>query len=241
MKKYAKEFRISTAPQRSPKWYEERAGIPSASGLGALFETLKDGFTPSARSREYRKQLAFERKFKTVYEKFETKAMRDGKAFEDFAKMVYEKDTGNKVDEAFSFISDWFVATPDGIVIEAIPIDKKASKIQRGLLECKIVGDATFMEMLEEGMPLDHELQTQGQLLGTGFDWVDYIVVNVKTKAYFIRREYRNNKLIQRIYDRLHEPLELPELNTDHVKMFDENLLKEFLATESNPKGELPF
>ena len=223
MKKYAKEFTISTAEQRSPQWYKERAGIPSASGLGFLFDTLKDGYTPSAKAKKYLKQLAFERKFGVTFENFVTKAMADGTFFEDFAKMVYVKKTKNILSEAYSSISPWFVATPDGNVF-----DVKLRKY--GGLECKIVGDATFMQLMEEGIPINHELQTQSQMMARGWDWVDYIVVNLKTRAYFILRVPRNNKLIKRIYERLHQPLDLPILKDVGVEQFDDNLLREFMG-----------
>lgn len=222
MKKYAKEFRVSTAEQRSPEWYKERAGIPSASGLGFLFDTLKDGYTPSAKAKKYLRQLAYERKFGVTYENFTTKAMDDGVFYEDFAKAVYEKDTGFTLEPATSYVSDWFVATPDAHVT-----DKSGKK---GLLECKVVGDATFMELIEGGIPVEHELQVQSQMMATGTDWVDYIVVNLKTKSYFIKRIKRNNKLIQRIYERLHEPLDLPEMNSAGVKQFGQELLAEFMG-----------
>lgn len=223
MKKYAKEFTISTAEQRSPEWFKERAGIPSASGLGFLFDVLKDGYTPSAKAKKYLRQLAFERKFGVTFEMFQTKAMADGTFFEDFAKMVYTKETGNALYESFSYVASWFIATPDAQVFD-FGLGKK------GGLECKIVGDKTFMTMMEEGAPVEHELQTQGQMLASGWDWVDYIVVNLKTRAYFIQRVYRNNVLIKRIYERLHQPLDLPELKDVGVKQFDENLLREFMG-----------
>ena len=244
MKRYAKEFRISDAPQRSPQWYKERAGIPSASGLGFLFDVLKDGYTPSARAKKYLRQLAFERKFGVPFEMFQTKAMADGTFFEDFAKMVYTRDTGNELAEAFSYISPWFVATPDALVLKTLEQPKtdniarpRAPKVVQGGLECKIVGDKTFMSLMEDGISVDHELQTQGQMLATGWDWVDYIVVNLKTRAYFVQRVPRNNKLIKRIYERLHEPLDLPELKDVGVKQFDDNLLQGFM-TGNNLKEE---
>ena len=230
MKKYAKEFRISTAEQRSPEWYKERAGIPSASGLGFLFDTLKDGYTPSAKAKKYLRQLAYERKFGVTYDNYVSKPMEDGVFYEDFAKAIYFKDTGNALEPATSYVSDWFIATPDAHVID------KSGK--RGLLECKVVRDATFMELMEEGIPVEHELQVQGQLMATGADWVDYIVVNIKTKSYFIKRIHRNNKLIQRIYDRLHEPLDLPELDGAGVKKFDEEMLSNFMSGEAEEPRE---
>lgn len=221
MKRYAKEFRLSTEPQRSAKWFAERAGKPSASGLAFLFDTLKDGYTPSSKAKKYLRQLAFERKFNTVFENFQTKAMKDGILFEDFAKMVYMRDTGNSLEPIGSYISDWFVATPDARVISSDGI---------GLLECKVVGDATFMELSEGGIPIEHERQTQAQMMASGDDWVDYIVVNLKTRAYFIQRIYRNNKLIKRIYERLHEPLDLPKLSDVGVKQFEEGMLQEYMT-----------
>lgn len=232
MKKYSKEFHISEHEQRSPGWFKERAGIPSASGLAFLFDTLKDGFTPSSKAKKYLKQLAFERKFKTVFENFQTKAMKDGVFFEDFAKEVYQKETGNQLEEAFSYVSDWFIATPDAHVTESKTDDK-------GLLECKIVGDATFMTAMEEGMSIEHERQTQSQLMASGLDWVDYIVVNLKTRAFFIQRVHRNNKLIKQIYERLHEPLDLPELKDVGVKHFEEGMLREYMGDNSLKEEDL--
>ena len=246
MKKYAKEFKISTAEQRSPQWFKERAGIPSASGLGFLFDTLKDGYTPSAKAKNYLKQLAYERKFGVTFEHFQTKAMADGTFFEDFAKMVYQKETYNMLEKAYSYVSDWFIATPDAIVLEPtfVSIDQMTKKEIRkggakGGLECKIVGDKTFMTMMEEGAPIAHELQTQSQMMAAGWDWVDYIVVNLKTRAYFIQRVKRNNVLIKRIYERLHEPLGLPSLRDVGVKQFDENLLREFMGENQIQEKDL--
>lgn len=204
--KYSKEFRLSTSIQRSPEWYKERAGLPSASGLGALLDRLKNG-EPSAKSRDYRRQLAFERKFGVNYSQFQTKAMSDGIFYEDFAKKIYQKETGHKISEAFSYISDWFVATPDATVGPD------------GLLECKVVGDDTFMSIIEDGVPRAHMLQMQGQLLASGKDWVDYKAVNIKTKSYILLTVSRDEDLIQEIYDRLHEPLDLPELKSDHLRV----------------------
>lgn len=233
MKKYAKEFRISDAPQRSPQWYKDKAGKPSASGLAFLFDVLKDGYTPSSKQKNYLKQLAFERKFGVTYEVFQTKPMKDGVFFEDFAKMVYERDTGNILSEAFSYVADWFVATPDARVYDA----KATTK--HGGLECKIVGDKTFLELMEEGIPIGHERQTQAQMMATGWDWIDYVVVNLKTRAYFILRIHRNNKLIKAIYERLHEPLDLPVLKDVGVKRFDENLLESWMTGNNLQEEDL--
>lgn len=156
--------------------------------------------------------------------------------------MVYTRLTGNIVTEATSYVSSWFVATPDGHVTE------KATK-KKGLLECKVVGDKTFLEFSQESLPIGHELQTQGQLMASGLDWVDYIIVNIKTQAYYIRRVKRNNKLIKRIYERLHEPLGVPDLDFGDVKRFDENLLQEYIEgtgiqpppLEDIEKINLPF
>jgi len=242
MKKYAKEFRLSAAEQRSPEWYKERAGLPSASGLGFLFDTLRDGFTPSSKAKKYLRQLAYEQQFGVTYEHFVNKPMVDGIFYEDFAKAVYKKDTGNAVIEATSYVSDWFIATPDGFVLEYTKVegsepDLKATK--RNLLECKVVGDATFMGLIDDGIPIAHELQIQGQLMASGSDWCDYIVVNLKTKSYFIKRIERNNVLIKRIYERLHEPLDLPEVDNSVVKQFDGDLLKEYMGDTPMPSEDV--
>lgn len=237
MKKYSKEFNLSTAEQRSTRWYEERAGLPSASGLGALFDTKADG-TPSARAKAYLKQLAYEREFGVTHDKYDTSAMQDGRYYEDFAKLVYAKETGNTVNPATSYISDWFVATPDGIVWERSKepnliggqLKGRPHTIGKGLLECKIMRDNSFMDFIDNSIPLDHELQTQGQLMASGLDWVDYIVVNIKTRAYYIVRVNRNNKLIKRIYERLHEPLDLPKIDFGNVKRFDPELLVDYMG-----------
>jgi len=117
---------------------------------------------------------------------------------------------------------------------------------EKGLLECKVLGDKAFLTAIGEGLSIDHERQTQAQMMASGLDWVDYIVVNIKTQAYFILRVHRNNKLIKRIYERLHEPLDLPELEDLGVKRFDLDLMREFMG-ESTSKisstfiDDLPF
>lgn len=232
MKKYSKEFKESDAPQRSPKWYAERAGIPSSSGLAFLFDVLKDGYTPSAKAKKYLQQLAYERKFGVTYDVFVTKPMADGVFFEDFAKMVYERDTGNVLSVSNSFIAPWFVSSPDAKVFD-VTIRK------HGGLECKIVGDKTFLELMQEGMPIEHERQTQSQMMATGWDWIDYIVVNLKTKHYFIQRVHRNNVLIKRIYERLHEPPNLPELKDVGVRKFDDILLEDWMGNNNVTQAEL--
>jgi hypothetical protein len=231
MKKYSKEFRISTEPQRSAGWYKERAGIPSASGLGFLFDTLKDGYTPSAKAKKYLTQLAYERHFGVTYENFVSKPMADGIFYEDFAKEVYMQDTGNTLTEAFSYISDWFVATPDANVVDITG--------EKGVLECKVVGDTTFMALMEGGIPVAHELQIQGQIMASGVDWADYIVVNLKTRSYYMQQVERNNALIKQIYERLHEPLGLPELDGTAIKRFDERLLNKFMGDEPREVPDL--
>lgn len=258
MKQYAKQFRISTAKYRSKQWYKERAGKPTASGLGRFLDTLKDGTTPSARARKYLFELAYERHFETTYDTFVTQPMIDGVTYEDFAKQLYIEHTGNSLEEARSFVSDWFVATPDAIVWEKITLHRVSRTSPRfntatgllvdtagkkGLLECKVVGDKTFSDIMENGIPLDHELQMQGQLMASGLDWCDYIVVNLKTKAYMVFRLARNNKLIKRIYERLHEPLELPELNVESVRRFNESLLQNYEKGIEKPElnNNLPF
>lgn len=233
MKKYAKEFKESDAPQRTPKWYAERAGIPSSSGLAFLFDTLKDNYTLSAKGRNYLAQLAYERKFGVTYDIFVTKPMADGVFFEDFGKMVYEQETGNVLSVSNSFISPWFVSSPDAKVYDA------KAKRKHGGLEVKIVGDKTFLELMQEGMPIEHERQTQSQMMATGWDWVDYIVVNLKTKHFFIQRVHRNDKLIKRIYERLHEPLNLPVLKDVGVKKFDDGLLDQWMGNNNVTPSDL--
>lgn len=230
MKKYAKEFVVSTAPQRSPQWYAERAGIPSASGLGWLFSTTLKG-EPTADAKKYLKQLAFERKFGVTYDNYETEAMAAGTYYEDFARQVYRHETGNLVNLATSYVSDWFVATPDGHVVE------KCGK--RGLWEGKVLRDNAFMDVIENGLPLKFELQGQGQMLASGVDWVDFTIVNLKTRAYINIRLERNNKLIKRIYERLHEPLDLPDIDTREVKRFDPSLLDKYVGEQGLPATDL--
>lgn len=231
-KKYAKDFKQSTYQQRTDGWYKERVGKPSASRLGDFMNYTKAGLAGYKR-KEYMRQLAFERLFNTNFMVFESQAMRDGVFYEDFAKQLYTRETKTEVKGVNSFISDYFVATPDGLVGD-------------GLLECKVVGDGTFAEYLVDGVKQDHALQVQGQLLATGRDWCDYVIVNLKTRAYAIHRLYRDNNMIQMIYDKLHEPLELPELDNKLAKRFDSQLVVDYLAGKNSEEVkrveiDLPF
>lgn len=227
-----KDFYISAAPQRSPEWFSERAGKPSASRLGALMDTLKSG-APSQKQKDYLMELAYERVFGVNFDHYVNDAMRDGLYFEDLARQLYTRDTGNEVKVATSYVSDWFVATPDGLVDTD------------GLLECKVVRDNTFLSILENGQPREHYLQCQGQLMATGRKWVDYIAVNIKTKAYIVMRVERDKDTIKGIYDRLHEELELPELDTSHIKRFDDKTLQSYMNSMADDNNindnNLPF
>lgn len=172
------KFEYFAGEQRTPEWYKLRLGKVTASQLHAWLAVSKakgkEGKPLKARL-DYEKELLFERRFNTSFERFVTDAMQDGIDFEDFARKEYARLTGAEVKECGAWFNDYFVASPDGVI-------ERPDTAGQGLLEIKIVKDNTFSDILTDGVPDKYMKQIQGQLWASGLKWSDFVAVNLNTK-----------------------------------------------------------
>lgn len=98
-KKYAKDFTENLAAQRTAEWFLARSGKPSASRLSDFLSFSKTNGKPNKARTDYIAELAYEKKFNTIVDKFRTAAMDDGVFFEDLAAQLYEETTKNQTRE----------------------------------------------------------------------------------------------------------------------------------------------
>lgn len=178
------KFEYFAGEQRTPEWFKLRLGRVTASQMHAWLAVSKAEKTkgkPLKARLDYEKELLFERKFNTSFERFVTDAMQDGIDYEDFARKEYARVTGNTVKECGAWYSDFFVASPDGDVTDP-------SVKELGLLEIKIVKDNTFSDILTDGVPAKYMMQVQSQMWASGRKWTDFVAVNLNTKKLKIIR-----------------------------------------------------
>lgn len=178
------KFQYFAGEQRSPEWFKLRLGKVTASQLSDWLAVSKakgkEGKPLKARL-DYEKELLFERKFNTSFEKYVSDAMQDGIDYEAYARQEYARVTGNTVKECGAWYNEYFVASPDGDVTDS-------SVSEKGLLEIKIVKDNTFSDILTDGVPAKWMKQVQGQMWASGRKWTDFVAVNFNTKKLKIIR-----------------------------------------------------
>lgn len=190
--------------QGSAEWFEARVGKITASRAWAAMEwTQKD--TPKAEYLKYRAELIAERLSGKPFRHFVTRAMEDGAANEEYARDLYELETGNTV-QRVGFIQhpelDYFGASPDG------KIDAETV----GGLEIKCLTMANHIAVFETD-EIDHKYtaQIQAGVECTGWEWWHYVGYSPDyQKPYDFRllRFDRDEEFIKRMLmyvTRLHE------------------------------------
>jgi len=209
-------FDYDPAPQRSPEWFQRRLGVVTASRLSDLMARSKRDGTPLKACTDYLRELWFERKFGVSFNNYVTDAMLDGQVYEQFARQQYEKIKGVKVDACGCWYNDKFVASPDGIVADpSHQVPGVSNWI--GLLEIKILRDNKFTEVLLSGVPEDHFLQIQGQLMASGKEWCDYVAVNLSTKKISIWRVLPNAGAFKDIEEAINAENTIEEVSTTEL------------------------
>ena len=222
MPKPAKGFKYSDEPQRSPQWVGLGIGRVTSSNLHRWMAVAKrpnkDGVHPPLKARtDYEREIAFEKRFKTSFNKFVTSAMQQGIDNEPFLREEYEKKFGVKVDEAGCFYNDFFRASPDGLVgLE-------------GGVEFKWLLDTSWTEVVASGRPYagssgDHMLQVQGNLLATGRKWWDYVAGNPTTGRFTIIRITPDKEIMAAIAESVKEVAQIPPLKTNDVFEFSHQI-----------------
>lgn len=148
--------------QRTDEWYKARLGKVTASKVSAVL-AKKD----SATRADYLTDLVLERLTGTQQEFYQNEAMQWGTDTEPQARMAYEAETGNLVDE-LGFIDHPTIAnfgcSPDGVIGED------------GLIEIKCPNSKTHLStLLSKKAPSKYIPQMQTQMAVMNRQWCDFV------------------------------------------------------------------
>jgi len=161
--------------QYSPEWYKARIGIPTSSSFDKIVTTKGE---VSKQRTKYLYQLAGETITGISEETYQNSSMLRGKEMEAEARQLYQLITGNEVQEVGFCLADdsKYGASPDGMITGKGSIELKCPKL------------ATHVEyLLNNELPTEYFQQVQGQLLVTGYEWVDFMSYYPGIKPLIIR------------------------------------------------------
>jgi putative phage-type endonuclease len=151
--------------QGTPEWHQLRLGKVTASKVADILATTRNG--PSASRQNYLIELALQRSTGTIEPSYTNDAMKWGTETEPQARVAYEVETGNFVNQV-AFIDHptiaWFGCSPDGLVGDD------------SLIEIKCPNSATHWEYFKSKKPPQkYVIQMQTQMAVTGRQWCDFV------------------------------------------------------------------
>ena len=160
--------------------------------MADVIAKTKSGYAASRKN--YLAELVIERLTPPPTEDngYKNQAMQFGIDNEPVARLAYELETGNTVEEAFfEQLDDDIGASPDGYVRDD------------GLIEIKCPNTATHIDTLRsKKVPNQYFVQIQGQLLCTGRDWCDFVSFDPRlpdNAQLFIKRVNRDELFIKEL------------------------------------------
>lgn len=159
-------FTIIEAPQRSPEWFQARAGCLTGSRAADMLATIKSG--EAAARRDLRTQLVVERLTGQPQDDgFVSKDMLRGIEMEAAAYAAYEARTG-LLARTTGFLKH--LSLPVGCSVDG---DVNAFE---GILELKVPKSATHLRYLRGGaVPSDYLPQITHNLWVSGAAWCDFL------------------------------------------------------------------
>jgi hypothetical protein len=184
-------MKIIECTQGTPEWFSARCGVASASRFGAIMATVKTG--EAAERRNYKTDLVVERLTGRPLEGFTSQAMKQGIEREPFARMAYEAQTGNIVQEVgFCRLEDMDAgASPDGLLGDD------------GGLEIKCPERSAHLRYLQQDAePPEYTWQIQGGMWVTGRAFWDFVSWNPDFPEHLqliVRRIKRNDDAIKKL------------------------------------------
>lgn len=186
-------MQILTMEQGSPEWLEARLGRVTMSELKTLLVNGKGpgGFGTGALS--YMHQLIGERMTGELAEPFQGNVhTRRGHELEVVARELYHDATGEAEPQEVGIILNHDVGySPDSLISDD------------GLLEIKTKLPKYQIEVLLSGeIPAEHIAQCQGGLWVSEREWIDFVSY-WPGMPLFIKRAYRDERLIRKIADRV--------------------------------------
>ena len=177
---------IFTFDQRSPDWFQARAGVPTASAFATILASGRDGGESRTR-RAYLLKLAGEILTGEPMDSYENQHMVRGRAMEEEARDLY------------AFLS------PDPLL--------RVGFIKNGAKGCSpdsLVGDSGMVEiktklphlaidvLLKDEFPAEYRAQCQGALWVAEREWID-LLVYWPGLPLFAKRAYRDERYIAKL------------------------------------------
>ena len=151
--------------QGTPEWLALRAGKVTASRVADILAKTKTGV--SASRGNYLIELALQRATGNIEPSYTNDAMQWGIDHEAQARVAYEVESGNFVDQVpfvdHSNIDD-FGCSPDGLIGST------------GLVEIKCPNSATHWSYIKANEPPNkYYIQMQAQMACTNTEWCDFV------------------------------------------------------------------
>lgn len=197
--------------QRTDEWYKARLGKVTASKVSAVL-AKKD----SATRADYLTDLVLERLTGTQQEFYQNEAMQWGTDTEPQARMAYEAETSNLVDE-LGFIDHPTIAnfgcSPDGVIGES------------GLIEIKCPNSKTHLSTLLSGKaPTKYIPQMQTQMAVMNRQWCDFVSFDPRLPEdlqLFVIRVNRDDEYIAKLEEEVTAFLE--EVESTVTKLLEKS------------------
>ena len=176
-------MKILDCVQGTPEWFQARLGIPSASNFDMIVTTKGE---PSKQRTKYMYRLAGEFVAGKAEEGYQSQAMLNGVQTEEEARSFYEFTKGVEVKQVGFCVSDCgrYGCSPDGLIGDNCLIE----------IKCPTVA-VHVGYLLDNSLPTDYFQQTQGQLLVTGREYVDFVSYYPCLKPLIVRVE-RDEKFL---------------------------------------------
>jgi hypothetical protein len=168
-------LKVFECPQYSEEWYKIHCGVPTSSEFDNIITSKGE---PSKQREKYLYRLAGERIAKRSEATYQSEAMLRGKELEDEARKYYSFAKGIKVTQVGFCLQEkpGYGCSPDGICGKD------------GLLEIKSPLISTHIKyLINNRLPVEYFVQTQGQLLVTGKKWVDFTSYCMGIRTLIIR------------------------------------------------------
>lgn len=197
--------------QGTEAWHQLRLGKVTASRVADILAQTRTG--PSASRQNYLIELALQRSTGTIEPSYTNAAMEWGTQTEPQARVAYEVETGNFVDQV-AFIDHptiaWFGCSPDGLVGN------------EGLIEIKCANSATHWEYFKaKKPPQKYVIQMQTQMAVTGRKYCDFVSFDPRmperSKLLIVRID-RDDAFIAEIEEKVKQFLSEVEVEVNLMK-----------------------
>lgn len=200
--------------QGSEEWHLLRLGRVTASKFSTVMSKGRGGGEAVGRIN-YRAELLSERLTGKPVETYKSKEMQWGTDNEPTARLIYQLESGNNVEECGFFAHETLMtgASPDGLVGDD------------GLLEIKCPNTATHIETLRKNkLPTQYYWQVMGQIWITGRDWCDFVSYDPRlpeNSGYFVTRVERNDEDIALLEQEVENFLETVDSEIAFVSSYE--------------------